>query len=165
MDPLTEDLVEFCRVFFPSVPFTPPIRANSANQGVCLHSHHIRHLHEPQPGKPFAIDKLPIHREGENQRPDGARRQHAIGKEPLEPPLKRLRFGRGCRVTGEPDQRDGALAENRKDQHQKAGHACLGELQMRFEEFAESLHRRFVGLGMVVFFVRKQWLTPQAAIC
>ena len=104
-------------------------------------------------------------REDENQRPDGARRQHAIGKEPLEPPLKRLRFGRGCRVTGEPDQRDGALAENRKDQHQKAGHACLGELQMRFEEFAESLHRRFVGLGMVVFFVRKQWLTPQAAIC
>ena len=57
------------------------------------------------------------------QRPDGARRQHAIGK---EPPLKRLRFGRGCRVTGEPDQRDGALAENCKDQHQKAGHACFG---------------------------------------
>jgi hypothetical protein len=59
-------------------------------------------------------------------------------------------------VTGEPDQGDRALAENRKDQHQKAGQACLGELQMRLEEFAESLHRRFGGLGMFAFCFHKQ---------
>jgi hypothetical protein len=67
-------------------------------------------------------------------------------------------------VTGEPDERDRALAKNRENQHQKAGQACLGELQMRLEEFAKSLHYQSGDLGIVDFCVHNQWITPQVVI-
>jgi hypothetical protein len=80
-------------------------------------------------------------------------------------PRDRLRLGRRCRVTGESDERDRALAKNRENQHQKAGQACLGELQMRLEEFAKSLHYQSGDLGIVDFCVHNQWITPQVVIC
>ena len=77
--------------------------------------------------------------------------------------VNRLRLDRRRRITGEPNQRDCALPENRENQHQKTGKAWPGEPQMWLEEFAKSLRGRFGDLEIGFLSTTKD-LAP-SAIC
>ena len=68
-------------------------------------------------------------------------------------------------MAGEPDQGDGALADHGKHPHQKTIQESFGQIQMRLEEFAESLHGGSGDLGVEIQFVHNQRVTLQAAIC
>jgi uncharacterized protein YllA (UPF0747 family) len=68
-------------------------------------------------------------------------------------------------MAGEPDERDGALPDDRENQHQKAVQACFGQSKVWLEMFAESLHRGFDGSGIVFLLSHNQGLTPRVAIC
>ncbi len=53
-----------------------------------------------------------------------------------------------------------ALSDHREGQYEKTGKACLGELQMRLEEFAESPHRMLDELWICNYFFTTNYYTP-----
>lgn len=95
---------------------------------------------------------------------DPACRQRAGSEEALESPVNRFGLGGGEGMAGEPDERHGALADDRQHQHQKARHPGLGQAKVWLEMLAEGLHSGFGGLGIVVLASHNQRLTPWAAI-
>jgi len=103
--------------------------------------------------------------EGEHECSDTPRRKRAGGEKPLETPVNRLGLCGGVRVAGEPDERDGALSNDRENQHQKAVQAGFGQPKVWLEMFAEGLHSGFGGSGIVFLVSHNQRLTPWAAIC
>ncbi len=84
---------------------------------------------------------------GEYQRADAPGRKRAGGEKTPEPPVNRFGFRGGVRVAGEPDERNGALADDGKHQHRKAGEPGFRELQMGFEEFTKAFQSGVGGLG------------------
>ena len=77
------------------------------------------------------------------------------GEEFLQAPVKRLGFRRGVRMAVEPDDRNGALSNDRQNQHQKTVQAGFGQPKVWLEMFAEGLHSGFDGSES-----RKSCLTP-----
>lgn len=68
-------------------------------------------------------------------------------------------------MTGEPDEGNGPLSDDREDKHQEAGQAGFGQTEMRLEMFAEGLHAGFGGSGIVCQVSHSQRLTPRVVIC
>lgn len=98
--------------------------------------------------------------EGEHQCSDTSCRKRTGGEESLETPVNRPGLCGSVGVLGEPHERNGALPNDRQNQHQKAGQAGFGQPKVWLEMFAEGLHSGFGGSGVVFLVSHNQRLTP-----
>lgn len=97
---------------------------------------------------------------GQNYRSDPSRWKRACGEEALETPVDRLSFVGGEGMAGEPDKRDGTLADDRQSKHQEACQPGCGQAKVRLEMLAEGLHCGFGGSGIVFLVIHNKDLHP-----
>jgi hypothetical protein len=91
---------------------------------------------------------------------DRTGRDRVVGE---EKPANRLRIRGGVRVTGKPEERNGPLPDDRRNQRQKRFRRVPGQPKVCLEMLTEVLHAGLGNLGFLSLSSRNERLTPSDA--